>query len=280
MNSGSQRTKVLWLFALLGLIVFFIFNKSPKQKPIAELNPVAESDPGFIEPEIQKNKPVEILAHSQIAENERSAQLPSPQSKTKDEPPADRFTLRKLNRSRPKTIAELLNHLTDYAEPELPAGRPADEGQVDYDGSVTSDYFGYYETTSGQLKQIEMKRFTAPNMAFLQTEISIEDEAGKKLIWDWSDGQGEIKVKNFKNDPYSLVILFPDKRVMYLKFVNATYLTGPAYSPRKWLGWILSNDTDRAKSTRVALVDAGAPEDEKEQPPQETIRRLFLPPLL
>ncbi len=264
-ESGSRRVKTLWLVAALGLVSFLVFKKTSTVKTIEESNPVRlqESHANLPSPVVPKH---EATANLSNIDSNRKNSNSAPTSK--DESYSDRFALRKLDLRLPRSPRDLLSHLTEFEEPVLPPGKPSEEGDDLVDGDVTNDYYGYFETSDGKLKRIGLRR------SLNHIAIQVEDISGQMNEWTVNNGSNSLKLKNFNNDPYSLVVLFPDQRIMYLKFYTALELPGENYKPRAWIGWILSNAVTKTKTSRVAFIDSGDP-DSPEWPATQQIRAIF-----
>jgi hypothetical protein len=180
----------------------------------------------------------------------------------------DRFTLRKLDLPRPKSVLELLSKLTEYKEPVLPGARPGDQ-----DSSLDGDMLlgritGYYRAQDGRLEPIESKIDSGG--------ISLSINNGP----EWSQSAGDLKVKNFDGDPYSLVIFTPDRRMLYLKFYAGVEIPDTWRPPRALIGWLLSGPDMSTNVSPTAMICSDTlntiPEsDQSPWPPPAVIEKLL-----
>jgi hypothetical protein len=191
---------------------------------------------------------------------------PQPAVATPNPYHVDRFTLRKLDLPQPTSVAELLKNLTEFKEPVLPEVMPAPDDA--FDGDVLTMFRGYYEAEQGALRKIQVLRYTRAIEVVLQ-------EPGKKPEM-WSDVNGQLGKKNFKGDPYSLVLSLPDRRTIYLKFHSRIPVPKVDDPVRALTGWLISDKG----SFRLALIDAGGREDrEVIWPERESVVPILPAPL-
>lgn len=241
-----------WFWFLIFCVVIFFWNH--KKRRIADVVSV-ESETLQSEPLESAHGPIPKQAdHAPKSNFQQSQAMPSatrsatPISQAKEEVNpyhVDRFTLRKLDLPQPKSVGDLIGKLTDFKEPMLPVVLPVQEG--DGDGDVlTGPMRGYYEITGGGLKRIQVARDTGG------ISVSLEEANGE--YHEWQTEEHKLKLKNFNNDPYSLVIILPDNRMIYLKFHARIRYPGVDYRVRGMTGWILSNSGETSRASRTAVV--------------------------
>ena len=143
-----MRTTLIVLgFALV--LVFFFHHKARQENIVypvsADTDKTEEAQKvGQVEP--RPSEPVAMAA----PEGDLAAPLVQPLEKRPDawvkENPywIDPFSRRKLDLPVPKSTAEILNTKTEFHQPKLPDVNPSRQG---YDGSVLTDFKGYYRTT-------------------------------------------------------------------------------------------------------------------------------------
>jgi hypothetical protein len=235
----------------------------------------------------------EPTAHPEPRHNERTPKTPptsEPKASRPSAPPVakappaepeenpyhvDPFSKRKLDLPKPKSIADLLAKMTPYQPPMLPVtipGRPPGG-----DGDVTTFFLGFYELSDGTLRRIQVRRYMNDIV-----RIQIEEVNGTNN--EWSNETGDLKLGNFGNDQYSLVITFPDQRLLYLKFYSHTPLADIRNGLRTMNGWLLSKT--RKISLRVAVADRylveyqnKGPGEITDWPSTETIKSMMPEPL-
>jgi hypothetical protein len=155
---------------------------------------------------------------------------------------------RKLEAEKPKSIKELLDDRTGFQLPHLPTETQSVKGPVDND--IWAFYAGYIIYADNTIKKLRMQR------AFGNLRIAIEEDPGN--IKDWTEHDGQLKLNNFKGDPYSLVMETPDGRLFYLKFQPEANVQGYVKPLRVMAGWLLSDATTSASVARVAMLDIQA----------------------
>lgn len=271
------------LLIIIGVfLLFFGVYRNLERKVEFEIADVQTED--FIEHTVRApTKPQEILAVTKTFEPPESKTPTETKwtQKNEGEPKPDRFKLRKLDLPRPTSVQELVKNLTAFIEPALPVASSDD--RESFDGDVLTIYRGYYELPDGTLRRIEVARVRANGVATTGEDggaISIEDQNGKDRVWNAS----QLKFANFNKDPYSLVITFPSKQILYLKFytrLSVPDLPNDISKTRAQIGWLLSNETVEAKTMRVALIDGMLETDPDlmKWPSPESIKKI-LPPVL
>lgn len=280
--------KHLWIVIVIGAICGYAFW--PKKSERRTL--VSNEDANYLEElhtDRETSRKQEISMHgtppgAQIQPAPTQAPptitptAPHPQINKKEEVNPyhiDRFTLRKLDWPQPKSVADLLSHLTEYKDPKLPAAVP---GQAeDGDGDILTMYRGYYESAPGVFKRMKLDRVAGEGADLY---LSIQNESNKFDDWVWKPSHEGFQVRNFNRDPYSLVIKLPDNRILYLKFFTGGGSSG--YGGRMMQGWMIAANT---KSTsRIILFGDYSPEDaEKEEEgswPKLTLAKKYLPKAL
>lgn len=194
---------------------------------------------------------------------------PKPEKETENPYAVDRFTLRKLDFPMPKSIFELFSKVTDYKEPILPDPRPGAH-EVEYDGDILSGpLWGDFKDQNGNLKPIKLVRSTGG--------ISLSLENGPV----WRLAKNELVIKNFNDDPYSLVIFTPDKRILYLKFFSKMEIPDGKPPRRAMKGWLFPTDNLSTKAFPAIIISLDfanlSPEDLQQGtwPPQEIVEKLL-----
>ena len=240
----------------LAAVTYAIFNRSPQSDTHPQLPPQSHK-PAI---PVKSEKPEKIAITKSLS---APAADPSPERPTtNDENPyhIDPFERRKLDLPKPRSVGELLSKRTPFQFPILPSFIP-NQGQA-LDGDVTTHYYGFYELRPGVLKAIRLSR-TGGGIG-----ITIEERSGRQN--KWHEDQGKLKIENFASDPYSIVIQFPDGRLMYLKFHSSEEFDGLNLKIRVMSGYLLSESTEAARIHRVVIPDHILQDwDEQEREPRD-----------
>lgn len=212
---------------------------------------------------LKQNKQIEGSqqnTRSNTAAQSQDSSLPKPGSfpfTVSQSSTSDSFSLRKLNLPRPNSIVDLEQRLTKFAEPML-------SGNEAIDGSVTSYFRGFFQAPDSSFQKVMLFRHSKG------VELSIEGTNGTYA--EWSSQSGQIKLFNFNNDPYSLVIKTPDSRTVYLKYHDTKLVDGYVHGTRAYIGWVIGADKE---SLPVVVIDAW----EGEWPELELIKAAMPQPL-
>lgn len=177
----------------------------------------------------------------------------------------DRFSLRELDLPQPKTVSELRSKLTPFKRPLLPSILP--NQNEDGDGDVLTGFRGYISLGPDKLEELQVDRSSD------KIEVSIDDGHGN--LNKWSEKNGELKIKNYNGDPYSLVISMPDHRMLYLKFYPKVSVDEVDHTVRGMRGWLVFKQNGVMQSASVAVIDYHHKEFETQWPKRETIRKIL-----
>lgn len=238
----------LLLLFILVFAIFWIYSHNKSHRDVSSPKGLHE-----VKPAVSKQSDLQgpSLDPRKYIPDQRVAEQPKPPPEANPYQ-VDRYSLRNLDLPGPKSVAELVSHLTDYRDPILPNAIPNQEKEGD--GSVLSYFRGYVELANGRLARCQLQRSTSG--------VSFTLETAKGTMHEWSEAGEPLKLKNFKDDPYSLVLLLAEKRIAYLKFHPQWSVPGLQHSPRVMIGWILSNQTEDAIALRLALTEFQLPEFE------------------
>ena len=248
------------LFAALALVLFLRKSEPPVDKlvetsRVAELDPIAEL--GAQNTRAQRSDIRDVIPDGEVPEGN---QIP------------DRFAMRTLNAPMPASVDEILSKITPYKEPFLPKANPTDEDFPD--DEVYTGYRGYYASPGEPLRRIQIERGGE------SIDVAIEEVSGEMRTFKQKGGQ--LKVANFNADAYSLVLTFPDGRLIYLKYGTQIAAQGLRDPTRAMVGWLLSSKGADARAVPLAVTDSSLPEyEDKNQPgkylwpPERVIRRLM-----
>ncbi len=279
--------KNLMIGLLVVAVIFVLASQRKNRKRVEHLPPdteVAEN----VSTQAPLASPMPTVAAPRILPappaNPAPASTPMPVAKEEVNPyHIDRFSLRELDQPVPSSATELMAKLTEFKRPLLPTVLPGQE--ADGDGDIlTGPMRGYFEVTGGGFKRIQLSRES--------DGIELAIESGPREFQQWLKNDPQIKFNNFNDDPYSLVITLPDRRVIYLKFYSRLSFIEVDHKVRALKGWILAAPGAGGKvPSRMALVgDLGldywgpGPVDpyEKQWPNLESIKAILpknqLPP--
>lgn len=252
-----MRTR--WVLVLIVLFAAFTWAlcKRPVRKSLRANNESEvseETGPQNNENRPTKSEQIELMQRDPVKRaTPQLAQAPTPSvTEPTPQPTAnpyhiDPFSVRRLDLPLPKSLNELLGKLTEYEDPMLPVvipGRPT-EG----DGDVLISYRGYFETTNGDFRRIALSRSTSG------VDVAIENsEKSSHGFSKWFQRRGELSLKNFNGDPYSLVVFLPDKRMIYMKFHTGVDIPEYGHTCRTMTGYLLSHSTPIAKVSRLVMI--------------------------
>lgn len=275
----------IWFWLIWAAVIFawwYQKHGASESKAVEGESVSVEKAEGLADADRANRQPIQTPSNHQKPEEE----LPSPASSMAtasvdsagptadavDPSRMDRFQLRNLELPKPRSILELLQRLTTYQEPMLPLAFPGQEEMGD--GDVTSIFRGYMDSTDGFLRKVELSRSSGDAS---QIQLSIEMPNKQFLQLNWNEKHDAVK--NFDKDPYSLVIVMPDRRVLYWKFASQTRVDGIEFPVRTMTGWILSDMSESAKAQRMALIDAtalpGGGGQQDAWPAVESVKKIF-----
>lgn len=175
---------------------------------------------------------------------------PSANAESKENPyHANPFNYRKLDLPLPRSLEELLSKRTEFKEAQLPDINPAIAGG---DGDLlTGKCEGSFKDKAGNLKPIYLFRDTGGvGVGFGEVGRNAKDA-------EWSMKKGNLKAELFDNDPYSLILEFGDRYLLYLKFHSWGNIPYAQQTWRYWNGYLVMNAFTKPQTVPVVLVEEG-----------------------
>lgn len=237
-------------FIMVIVVVLFVWHwrrHSPEQSAVQQ--EIQQPQPRVSETAEARELPAPENSKVPASKPQPTAAGASAPTVSEDQDPyhAEPFHFRKLKAPMPSSLKDILSKRTDFKEPQLPQINPLVKG---FDGDVlTGTCDGFYQEKSGELKPIYFSRDSGGiGIGFGQGEQG----SGRA---QWSTVQGNLKVTNYNEDPYSLILEFGDDYIVYLKFHSSSDLP---YGRLKWRylnGYLIKGPTQGAESSRVVVVE-------------------------
>ncbi len=278
--------KKIWLIVVASVVLaIWLWNRRPAQQNSSGRQAAPQqaaghlqSSPGPVtDSDAQSEEHAGVTPQTEMIAAEAKSASPGPSRPTQTNAPPpqqaqsepnpyhlDPFKLRKLDQPLPKSVADLRSKLTEFASPELPD--PVARG-ANFDGDVLTGYRGYFRTSSGEFKRIQVDR--SSDMLTISLEIS------EGRLTSWSYNYGANKLKQFNGDPYSMVVVLPDRRMLYLKFYTDVNIPEIDHPVRTMKGWLIHKQNAKVHSAPVAMFDYHLKDIEDVWPKRETIQDLL-----
>jgi len=138
---------------------------------------------------------------------------------------------------------------------------------------------GYYRS-DGNLLKFVFDRYS-DSKGGTPSVVSVQEKLGDDLKM-WSEPEGQLKVYNYNQDPYSTVVFLRDGKVIYLKSI-ASFNYGSEEGLRAMTGWIWTSNKPDSRCFPVALVSMefkgslrpGADQNGAEFPVAQLLKPLF-----
>jgi len=263
--------KIVILVVLVGLAVFILRGKNEKarEQRLSVSDGVQENIP-------QQKDVLPATSPSSLPVTELVVTTPTPADQevpdALPQPSPDPFALRNFDLPKPKSLSDLLNHLTPYKLGLLPR-----LGNVD--GSLTKTVRGYYRS-DGNLLKLVFDRYSDSKGGH-PSVVSVQEKSGGALKM-WSEPDGQLKVFNYNDDPYSTVVFLRGGQVIYLKSI-ASFNYGSEEGLRAMTGWMWTSYKPNSRCYPVALVSMefkgslrpGADQNGAEFPVAQLLNPLF-----
>lgn len=250
----SHRLFETLLVAALFLLVFYLLKTKPSQSAIhpdsaQKIEAATASSPREtktsqqVEPSSAAATPSVAIATPIVPEHiETKTPTEAPGSKNK-------YPRRNLNLPKPNSISDLLNHLTKFERPRL-------LNSSAFDGSINSEFRGYYKSGKSYLRLVFERYINLEGGEKINLTIETQPNVFKR----WTTQEGDIRLRNFQGDPYSLVMRLPDGIIFYIKFVLMHPIqrreARDIRQVRALSGWVLP--IPQTTSFPAALLDVGA----------------------